>query len=127
MLKEFKVCYKHYPDIVAEMVKNRDFETIRRHQERVTELLITLEKEAGAAKKKDGDLYQRKNKLIPKFQDMKKTITNAAESLQLDACSSRRGDVVDVAPLTPEDFLSTQCLPVFDLSDVDAFSSCSDE
>ena len=42
-----------------------------------------LERDAAAAKKKDGDLYQRKNKLIPKFQEMKKQATKALESLDI--------------------------------------------
>jgi len=33
-------------------------------------------------KKKDGDLYQRKNKLIPKFQEMKKAVCRALEALE---------------------------------------------
>lgn len=41
-----------------------------------------LEREASAAKKKDGDLYQRKNKLIPKFQEMKKTIVKAIHDMK---------------------------------------------
>jgi hypothetical protein len=54
-----------------------------KHHQRVIELLVQLEKEAAAAKKKDGDLYQRKNKLIPKFQEMKKLLHSAIESLHL--------------------------------------------
>lgn len=81
VLKEFGVCYKHYSDVVKEMVKNNESEQVRKHQVRITELLTQLEQEAAAAKKKDGDLYQRKNKLIPKFQEMKKQITMAMEAL----------------------------------------------
>jgi hypothetical protein len=40
-----------------------------------------LEEEALAAKKKDSDLYQRKNKLIPKFQEMKRITSAAVEKM----------------------------------------------
>jgi len=38
---------------------------------RVSELLTNLEEEAIKAKKTDADLFQRKNKLIPKFHEMR--------------------------------------------------------
>jgi hypothetical protein len=41
-----------------------------------------LEGEAMAAKKKDSDLYQRKNKLIPKFQELKRITSSAVEKLR---------------------------------------------
>jgi len=83
VLKEFGLCYKHYGDLVQEIVLARDIQKARLHSERISELLDQLEKEASAAKKKDGDLYQRKNKLIPKFQEMKKTIVKALDDLTL--------------------------------------------
>lgn len=83
VLKEFGLCYKHYGDMVAQIVQKQDTETIRRHHERVLQLLDQLEREAAAAKKKDGDLYQRKNKLIPKFQEMKKLTLKAMEDLHI--------------------------------------------
>jgi hypothetical protein len=43
--------------------------------------VIQLESEAAAAKKKDSDLYQRKNKLIPKFHEMRRLINLAADTL----------------------------------------------
>lgn len=82
VLKEFGLCYKHYPDVVNEIVRTRNFERAKKHQERIGELLTQLEKEAAAAKRKDGDLYQRKNKLIPKFQEMKKIISKALEIMK---------------------------------------------
>jgi hypothetical protein len=82
VLKEFGMCYKHYGDGIADMVRARDIEKARRHYLRVSELLIQLEREASAAKKKDGDLYQRKNKLIPKFQEMKKVIGRGVDEIQ---------------------------------------------
>jgi hypothetical protein len=82
VLKEFAVCYKHYADLLNDMLKNQEFEKIRHQNIRITELLIQLEKEAATAKKKDGDLYQRKNKLIPKFQEMKNLSTKAVEAIE---------------------------------------------
>lgn len=82
VLKEFGLCYKHYPDGIAEMARDHDIEKARKQYLRVSELLIQLERDAAAAKKKDGDLYQRKNKLIPKFQEMKKVIGKGLEEIQ---------------------------------------------
>jgi len=120
VLKEFGVCYKHYTDMVVEMIHKRDNEMIRKHHLRITELLIQLEKEASAAKKKDGDLYQRKNKLIPKFQEMKKIINKAVETID----GSRTKEDADVAPTNPDEFIGHS---VFGVSDVvDAFTDVSD-
>jgi len=87
VLKEFGICYKHFNDLLNELLDRHEHEKIRRFNERITDLLNQLEKDAAAAKKKDGDLYQRKNKLIPKFQEMKKQILQAVESID----SRRRG------------------------------------
>jgi len=81
VLKEFGVCYKHYIDVVNVVIQEGDFARAHHDLSRITELLSQLEKEAAAAKKKDGDLYQRKNKLIPKFHEMKKTAIRAVEEL----------------------------------------------
>jgi hypothetical protein len=94
VLKEFGVCYKHYPDLILELIENHEYEKTRRHSERITDLLAQLERDAAVAKKKDGDLYQRKNKLIPKFQEMKKLIMRALETL--DSC--RHKDLPEVLP-----------------------------
>jgi hypothetical protein len=82
VLKEFGYCYKHYGDVVNEIIKNNDFQKAKLHHARILELLYQLEKDATAAKKKDNDLYQRKNKLIPKFQEMKKLSLKAMEVLE---------------------------------------------
>lgn len=82
VLKEFGLCYKHYVDAVEEMIRTRNYEKAQKHYNRILEILSQLEKEATAAKKKDGDLYQRKNKLIPKFQEMKKCVSKALEILR---------------------------------------------
>jgi hypothetical protein len=82
VLKEFGTCYKHFPNSISELLRSHEYEKIRIIHQRVCELLTQLEKEAMSAKKKDGDLYQRKNKLIPKFQEMKRTTFRALESLK---------------------------------------------
>jgi len=81
VLKEFGYCYKHFGDLIRELIQAQDVEKTRKAYGRICELLQQLERDAAAAKKKDGDLYQRKNKLIPKFQEMKKLLTKALEDL----------------------------------------------
>jgi len=82
VLKEFGMCYKHFPDFCNQLIQARDAPRARKHYERVVILLAQLEKEAATAKKKDGDLYQRKNKLIPKFQEMKRIMAKTVEALE---------------------------------------------
>jgi len=82
VLKEFGLCYKHYGDAIAEMLETNDYQRALRDLQRTNELLAQLERDAASAKKKDGDLYQRKNKLIPKFQEMKKILSRAAAQLR---------------------------------------------
>jgi hypothetical protein len=82
VLKEFGFCYKHFCDLLNDLITKGNFEMVHSLSQRVTELLNQLEREAAAAKKKDGDLYQRKNKLIPKFQEMNKLISRVIEEIQ---------------------------------------------
>jgi hypothetical protein len=82
VLKEFGLCYKHFHDLCNTMIRARDLDKAKHVQTRVCDLLAQLEREASAAKKKDGDLYQRKNKLIPKFQEMRKLANKCVETLQ---------------------------------------------
>jgi hypothetical protein len=81
VLKEFGICYKHYIDVVNVMLRECDLARAHHDLKRISELLTQLEKEAAAAKKKDGDLYQRKNKLIPKFLEMRKLATKVVEEI----------------------------------------------
>lgn len=74
VLKEFGLCYKHFPDLLTNMIQEDRLDKVRHTAVRVGELLAQLEHEAAVAKKTDADLYQRKNKLIPKFQEMKKIV-----------------------------------------------------
>jgi len=82
VLKEFGLCYKHYGDVIAEILETNDYQRALRDLQRTNELLAQLERDAASAKKKDGDLYQRKNKLIPKFQEMKKILSRAVAQLR---------------------------------------------
>jgi len=117
VLKEFGLCYKHYPDMIAEMLQNNDYDSARRHYDRICELLAQLERDAAAAKKKDGDLYQRKNKLIPKFQEMRKLITRAVEEL-------RPKGLIDHITFSPSELNA----PMLNLSsDDDDFSPLTDD
>jgi len=81
VLKEFGICYKHYIDVVNVMLRECDLVRAHHDLKRICELLTQLEREAAAAKKKDGDLYQRKNKLIPKFLEMRKLATKVVEEI----------------------------------------------
>lgn len=82
VLKEFGLCHKHYPDKVEELIQKNDFMTAIHHQKRICEILEQLEAEAQAAKTTNSDLYQRKIKIIPKFQAMKKEIERGLQCIQ---------------------------------------------
>jgi hypothetical protein len=144
VLKEFGVCYKHYTFVINEILQKRDVERAKKQQERINDLLIQLEKDAAAAKKKDGDLYQRKNKLIPKFQEMKKAIsktidilenrhpTSPASKLANDECPismdshhffsiPHSPEIITAEELSPQSFLSLS-----DEESVESFTDVSD-
>jgi len=123
VLKEFGVCYKHYPDLINEMIENREYDRTRLHSERITELLAQLEREAAAAKKKDGDLYQRKNKLIPKFQEMKKLVVKSLEAFE----SVRQRDFDDELPSDFSQLSAPIILDGISVHIVETFSSSDDE
>jgi hypothetical protein len=145
VLKEFGVCYKHYTDLILELGNKKDFDTIRKHQERIIELLSQLEREASAAKKKDGDLYQRKNKLIPKFQEMRKIIFKAVEALdggesgisfamtltkeRERSLSPRSQEALDISPMNPDDLLGGSLIYSDSSNDniMDAITDVSDD
>jgi hypothetical protein len=109
VLKEFGYCYKHFGDIVSDIVRCQDYDQARRLYSRIVDLLAQLEKEASQAKKRDGDLYQRKNKLIPKFQEMKRLATKAVQALE----SSRPKDDEDISP---DELVSPFDEPVLDIN-----------
>jgi len=123
VLKEFGVCYKHYSDLIQEIIDNQDYEKIRMHSERVNELYSQLEKDAAAAKKKGGDLYQRKNKLIPKFQEMKKLVSRALETLE----ALRQKDLPEVLSTELSQLTAPILLDGMSVHIVESFSSEDDD
>jgi len=82
VLKEFVMCYKHFGDAVTTMIGEDGYQKACKQLSRVKELLTKLEEEAALAKKQDADLYQRKNKLIPKFQVMKSMLVQRIGELE---------------------------------------------
>jgi len=84
VLKEFGLCHKHYRDATEKMIGKEGYKISLEKLERVNFLLSKLESEAIKAKKTNADLYQRKNKLIPKFQDMKSIIMQHTYKLKLE-------------------------------------------
>jgi len=71
VLKEFNLCHKHYHDTVKKMKGPEGVSLVLDKLIRVSEILNNLEDEALKAKKTDADLFQRKNKLIPKFHQIR--------------------------------------------------------
>jgi hypothetical protein len=84
VLKEFGLCHKHYRDSTEKMLGEEGLKLAQGKLERVNSLLNTLESEAMKAKKTNADLYQRKNKLLPKFQDMKNILLEQISKLKLE-------------------------------------------
>jgi hypothetical protein len=82
VLKEFGLCHKHFKDATDKMFGKVGYDSANEKLDRVNELLTKLENEAIKAKKTDADLYQRKNKLIPKFQDMKTILAQHISKLK---------------------------------------------
>jgi hypothetical protein len=74
VLKEFSYCYKHFSDRLASLPADTLVAQAEKDLARVIDLLGNLEEEAAAAKKQRHDLFQRKNKLVPKFNGMKKVL-----------------------------------------------------
>jgi len=87
VLKEFGLCYKHYKDAIEKMTGVEGYKTAVEKMDRVNDLLDKLESEAMKAKKTNADLYQRKNKLIPKFQDMKNLLNQHINKLKIEGFS----------------------------------------
>merc|ERR1712137_1385425 len=74
VLKEFSFCYKHFEFRLESYSTPSAILSAKKDLARVSELLEKLELEASIAKKQRHDLFQRKNKLIPKFVAMKKAL-----------------------------------------------------
>jgi hypothetical protein len=106
VLKEFEYCHKHFQMYTSKIQGNDalSFSVERLH--RVEDLLQQLEQEATHAKKSDADLYQRKNKLIPKFTEMRMMLIKRAAELGADpATLNRPADMT--APLSPSSMVSS--------------------
>eukprot|EP00299_Pterocystis_sp_00344_P008868 c353_g1_i1.p1 GENE.c353_g1_i1~~c353_g1_i1.p1 ORF type:complete len:419 (+),score=94.28 c353_g1_i1:95-1258(+) len=84
ILKEFGRCFKHFGDWLA-----TDFCGQSAHTKttsaliRVREIITQLETEASLAKSEDSELYQRKTKLVPKYQSMAASL--AAHAMMLES------------------------------------------
>lgn len=106
VLKEFVVCHKHYGEYVNGHFHGVEgHEKANEHLRKITSILETLEKEALHAKKSQQDLYQRKNKLIPKFCKMRDIITQRIVELELKmkCLPDHQLDMSDDLVLAPSD------------------------
>jgi len=83
VLKEFSYCHKHFEDRLANFDQVNRLDLLKQDFNRVSEILSTLEKEAAIAKTQKHDLFQRKNKLIPKFVTMKKILQKYIDEEEL--------------------------------------------
>jgi len=80
VLKEFGLCHKHFGDKIETLSEDGALDFLQSKLDRVLEILVKLENQAQEAKKIDSDIYQRKNKLIPKFLKMKELLQLACKS-----------------------------------------------
>jgi hypothetical protein len=90
VLKEFGMCHKHITDVLSSLDDNKGFNLVEKYLKRSSELLVNLEKEASSAKKTDADLFQRKNKLIPKFQEMRQHIMHKYKEMEAKGFAAGR-------------------------------------
>jgi len=82
VLKQFGFCHKHFNNLTQFLVGPSGIEYGQLKLQRVNELLMLLEKEALQAKQIDGDMFQRKTKIIPKFKELRSVILLRIEELQ---------------------------------------------
>jgi hypothetical protein len=92
VLKEFGLCHKHFQEVTLKMIGQDGLKFGVEKLNRVNELLNNLEEEAVKAKKTNIDLYQRKNKLIPKFLEMKQTLSKHISFLRSQGYSIHRNN-----------------------------------
>jgi hypothetical protein len=92
VLKEFGYCYKHYTLAIQEMTGKEGYILACSQADKLNTILNRLSEEASLAKKTDGDMYQRKNKLINKMQQMYNSINTHVTNLgsQLKEAESER-------------------------------------
>lgn len=76
VLKEFRFCFKHYSQLIEPILNDLENgqKVLQDYLERVNFLLEQLYNEASQSKYIDHDLFERKQKLIPKFVNMKETL-----------------------------------------------------
>lgn len=84
VLKELQFCHKHYNQALDAMLDGTEagFMKSRSQLDRISALQTQLESEAAAAKRVDPDLFQRKHKLIPKFQEMRKLLLKRMQEFE---------------------------------------------
>lgn len=100
VLKEFEYCHKHFQMYTSKIQGNDACSFSVERLRRVEDLLQQLEQEAAHAKKTDADLYQRKNKLIPKFTEMRMMLIKRAAELGADQALLNRPTEL-ATPLSP--------------------------
>lgn len=81
VLKEFRFCHKHIGKFVDDLITNQEYEKVRKLKQRCDTMTTQLENETNLAKKNDPDLYQRKNKILPKYYHMKQIFHQACEQV----------------------------------------------
>ena len=81
VLKEFKYCHKHIPEYIDQLLQEGQAEFVKHLQTRCLKWTAQLEQETSAAKKNNLDLYQRKNKILPKYHDMRLIFNRVCENL----------------------------------------------
>lgn len=105
VLKEFEYCHKHFQMYTSKIQGADALSFSVERLRRVEDLLQQLEQEATHAKKTDADLYQRKNKLIPKFTEMRMMLIKRAAELGADQSLLNRP--ADMTPLSPNSMVSS--------------------
>lgn len=105
VLKEFEYCHKHFQMYTSKIQGADALSFSVERLRRVEDLLQQLEQEATHAKKTDADLYQRKNKLIPKFTEMRMMLIKRAAELGADQSLLNRP--ADMTPLSPSSMVSS--------------------
>lgn len=86
VLHTFKYCYKHIDQwLSTSLVGPAAIPETQSLLTTASSLLAQLEQEAARAKSEDSELYQRKSKLIPKYQSLVKTLTQHLQ--RLEGCS----------------------------------------
>merc|ERR1712137_903566 len=105
VLKEFQRCYKHFGDRLSSLPVDTALSSAQKDVKRVTEILAQLESEAASAKRKRHDLFQRKNKLIPKFAKMLSQLETFLE--RLGTSTTKKQETLDACDAHPVNLKSS--------------------